>query len=48
LNQIGFFDSNPALEYEGSYQQLNKIIEVTPEELKTKEFDIPAIPSFLG
>jgi tricorn protease len=41
-----FVDNNPALEYEGTDQQLEKAIEVILEELKTKEFDIPDVPPF--
>ncbi|MFQ5583483.1 MAG: S41 family peptidase, partial [Calditrichia bacterium] len=41
-----FVDNDPALEYEGIDQQLNKAIEVILEELKTKEFNIPSIPPF--
>jgi len=41
-----FVDNDPGKEYAGVDQQLNKAIEVIMEELKTKEFDIPAVPPF--
>jgi tricorn protease len=41
-----FVDNDPAQEYAGVDQQLNKAIEVIMEELKTKEFDIPPVPPF--
>ncbi|NIV15045.1 MAG: protease, partial [Aliifodinibius sp.] len=41
-----YVDNDPAKEYAGVDQQLNKAIEVILEELKTKEFDIPAVPPF--
>ncbi len=37
-------DNDPALEYEGTDEQLNKALEVILEALKTKEFNIPPIP----
>jgi tricorn protease len=41
-----YVDNDPAKEYAGVDQQLNKAIEVILDELKTNEFDIPAIPPF--
>ena len=41
-----YVDNDPAKEYAGVDQQLNKAIEVIMEELKTKEFDIPPIPPY--
>ncbi len=41
-----YVDNDPAKEYEGIDEQLNKAIEVTLEELKTKEFKLPPIPPF--
>ena len=37
-------DNDPAKEFHGEDQQLNKGIEVIQEELKTKRYDIPPIP----
>ena len=39
-------DNDPAREYAGIDDQLNKAIEVVPEELKTKERDVPPIPPY--
>jgi tricorn protease len=39
-------DNDPAKEYEGIDEQLNKGIQVILEELKTKEVTLPAIPPF--
>jgi len=41
-----YVDNDPALEYEGIDQQLNKAIEVIMEELKTKEKTIPPPPPY--
>ena len=41
-----FVDNDPALEYEGTDEQLNKGIEVILDLLKTKEFNIPPIPAW--
>ena len=41
-----YVDNDPAKEFAGIDQQLNKAIEVILEELKTKEKAIPAIPQF--
>jgi tricorn protease len=41
-----FVDNDPAKEYAGIDEQLNKAIEVILEELKTKEKEIPPIPPF--
>jgi tricorn protease len=41
-----YVDNDPAKEYTGIDEQLNKAIEVILEELKTKEVKIPAIPPF--
>ena len=37
-------DNDPAKEFRGEDQQLNKGIEVIQEELKTKRYDIPPVP----
>jgi tricorn protease len=37
-------DNDPAQEYAGNDQQLNKAIEVILEELKTKEQSLPPVP----
>jgi tricorn protease len=37
-------DNDPALEYAGTDQQLEKAIEVILEELKTKEKNFPPVP----
>ena len=37
-------DNDPAKEFHGEDQQLNKGIEVIQEELKTKRYDIPPVP----
>lgn len=39
-------DNDPAKEFEGIDEQLNKAIEVILEELKSKEVKLPPIPSF--
>ncbi|MBA7663712.1 hypothetical protein ES703_71759 [subsurface metagenome] len=39
-------DNDPAKEFEGEDQQLNKAIEVILEELKTKEKELPPIPPY--
>jgi tricorn protease len=39
-------DNDPAKEFRGEDQQLNKAIEVIQEELKTKRYDLPPIPPF--
>ncbi|MFP4082894.1 MAG: PDZ domain-containing protein [Candidatus Aminicenantes bacterium] len=39
-------DNDPAKEYAGIDQQLNKALEVILEELKTKEKTIPAVPAY--
>jgi len=39
-----YVDNDPAKEYAGIDQQLNKAIEVILEELKTKEKEIPPCP----
>jgi tricorn protease len=39
-------DQDPAMEYAGIDQQLNKGIEVITELLKTKEMSVPAVPSY--
>lgn len=39
-------DNDPAREFTGTDDQLNKAIEVILEELKTKEKDIPPVPPF--
>ncbi len=39
-------DNDPAKEYEGIDQQLDKAIEVILEELKTKEKEIPPLPAY--
>ena len=41
-----YVDNDPAKEYEGIDEQLNKAIEVILEELKTKEFRLPPIPPY--
>ncbi len=41
-----FVDNDPANEYAGIDEQLNKAIEVILEELKTKEAKIPPIPPY--
>ena len=41
-----FVDNDPAKEYAGIDEQLNKAIEVILEELKTKEKDIPPVPPY--
>ena len=41
-----YVDNDPAKEYAGIDQQLNKAIEVILEELKTKEKEIPPLPSY--
>jgi len=41
-----YVDNDPAKEYEGIDEQLNKAIEVVLEELKTKEKSLPSIPSY--
>ncbi|MDD8019590.1 MAG: PDZ domain-containing protein [Acidobacteriota bacterium] len=41
-----FVDNDPAKEYEGIDEQLNKAIEVILEELKTKEKNIPPVPPY--
>ncbi len=41
-----FVDNDPALEFEGIDQQLNKAIEVILAELKTKEKEIVPIPKY--
>ena len=39
-------DNDPAKEYAGIDEQLNKAVEVILDELKTKEIDLPPIPDF--
>ncbi len=39
-------DNDPAREFKGEDQQLDKGIEVLLDELKTKEYDIPPIPPY--
>ena len=39
-------DNDPAREFAGIDDQLNKAIEVILEELKTKEKQLPPIPAF--
>ena len=39
-------DNDPAKEYAGIDEQLNKAIEVILEQLKTKEEELPEIPPF--
>jgi tricorn protease len=39
-------DNDPAQEYAGVDQQLNKAIEVILDELKTKEKEIPPLPPY--
>ena len=39
-------DNDPAREFRGEDQQLDKGIEVLMDELKTKEYDIPPIPPY--
>ena len=41
-----YVDNDPAKEYAGIDEQLNKAIEVILEELKTKEAKLPAIPPY--
>jgi len=41
-----YVDNDPAQEYAGVDQQLNKAIEVILEELKTQEKEIPALPPY--
>ncbi len=41
-----YVDNDPALEYAGVDQQLNKAIEVILQELETQEKDIPALPPY--
>ncbi|MGB9893984.1 MAG: S41 family peptidase, partial [Candidatus Saccharicenans sp.] len=41
-----FVDNDPAKEYEGVDEQLNKAIEVIMEELKTKEQKLPPVPPY--
>jgi tricorn protease len=41
-----YVDNDPAKEFAGIDEQLNKAIEVILEELKTKEVQIPAVPPF--
>ena len=41
-----FVDNDPAKEFAGIDQQLNKAIEVILDELKTQEKTIPDIPSY--
>jgi len=41
-----YVDNDPAKEYAGIDQQLNKAIEVVLEELKTKEKEIPPLPPY--
>jgi tricorn protease len=41
-----YVDNDPAKEYAGIDQQLNKAIEVIMDELRTKEFEIPPIPPY--
>ena len=39
-------DNDPALEYAGIDQQLDKAIEVILEELQTQEKEIPPLPPY--
>ncbi|MCX8160528.1 MAG: PDZ domain-containing protein [Candidatus Saccharicenans sp.] len=41
-----YVDNDPAREYEGIDEQLNKAIELILEELKTKEPKLPAVPPY--
>ena len=41
-----YIDNDPAKEYEGIDEQLNKAIEVILEELKTKEKTLPPVPPY--
>lgn len=41
-----YVDNDPALEYEGVDQQLNKAVEVILKELDTKEKQIPPLPDY--
>jgi tricorn protease len=41
-----YVDNDPAQEYAGIDQQLNKAIEVVLEELKTKEKELPPLPPY--
>jgi tricorn protease len=39
-------DNDPAKEFKGEDQQLDKALEVIQEELKTKRYDVPPIPAW--
>ncbi len=39
-------DNDPAKEYAGDDEQLNKAIEVIMDSLKTQEHDIPPVPDY--
>ncbi len=41
-----YVDNDPAKEYSGIDEQLNKAVEVVLEELKTKEKELPSIPPY--
>ncbi len=41
-----YVDNDPAREYEGIDEQLNKAIEIIMEELKTKEPQLPPVPPY--
>ncbi|MHC4520338.1 MAG: hypothetical protein ACYTAS_17260, partial [Planctomycetota bacterium] len=41
-----YVDNDPAQEYAGIDQQLNKAIEVILEELQTKEKELPGLPPY--
>ncbi len=41
-----FVDNDPAKEYEGIDEQLNKAIEVVLEKLKAEEKNIPPVPPY--
>lgn len=41
-----YVDNDPAKEYEGIDEQLNRAIEIILEELKTKEKELPPVPSY--
>jgi tricorn protease len=41
-----YIDNDPAEEYAGTDEQLNKAIEVILEELKTQEKTVPPIPPY--
>ena len=41
-----YVDNDPAKEYAGIDEQLNKAIEVILEELKTKEKELPKVPPY--